>query len=188
MSVIGRSTNSTGVSAAITAPQDGNILRRQGTTIGFGNILLSSPNSVTGTLPVARGGTNLTTYTTGDLIYASATNTLTRRAIGTTGQVLTVSGGLPTWANAVGEEKRQVFVGGTDYTAGTTTTLTLTNTPIATSSAGLDIVFDGVTQISSEWSYNTGTGVITFTSAIPVGVLRVEARWRGNSALSIGIS
>jgi len=36
--------------------------------------------------------------TTGDLLYASAANTLARRAIGTTGDVLTVSGGVPTWA------------------------------------------------------------------------------------------
>lgn len=45
-----------------------------------------------------RGGTNQTTYATGDLLYASASNTLAKRAIGTTGQVLTVSGGLPTWS------------------------------------------------------------------------------------------
>ena len=36
--------------------------------------------------------------TTGDTIYASAASTPARRAIGTSGQVLTVAGGLPTWA------------------------------------------------------------------------------------------
>ncbi len=36
--------------------------------------------------------------TTGDTYYASAAATPERRAIGTTGQVLTVSGGVPTWA------------------------------------------------------------------------------------------
>jgi hypothetical protein len=36
--------------------------------------------------------------TTGDTIYASAASTPARIAIGTTGQVLTVSGGLPVWA------------------------------------------------------------------------------------------
>lgn len=52
------------------------------------------------TVPVSavNGGTAQTTYTTGDLLYASGTNTLTKRAIGTTGQVLTVSGGVPTWS------------------------------------------------------------------------------------------
>lgn len=44
------------------------------------------------------GGTGLNTYTTGDMLYASATNTLAKRAIGSTGNLLTVAGGLPTWA------------------------------------------------------------------------------------------
>ena len=52
------------------------------------------------TTPVAatNGGTAQSTYTTGDLLYASGTNTLAKRAIGSTGNVLTVSGGVPTWA------------------------------------------------------------------------------------------
>ncbi len=58
---------------------------------------------VIGTLPIANGGTNITTYTTGDIIYASATNTLSKLGIGTANQVLTVSaGGVPTWAAASG--------------------------------------------------------------------------------------
>ncbi len=39
-------------------------------------------------------------YTTGDILYASATDVLSKRAIGTSGQVLTVSGGVPTWATS----------------------------------------------------------------------------------------
>lgn len=56
------------------------------------------------TTPVAAtdGGTAQTTYTTGDLLYASGTNTLAKRAIGSTGNVLTVSGGVPTWAAPAG--------------------------------------------------------------------------------------
>lgn len=45
----------------------------------------------------AAGMTNPMT-TTGDTIYSSPGSTPVRRAIGTTGQVLTVSGGVPTWA------------------------------------------------------------------------------------------
>jgi hypothetical protein len=39
-----------------------------------------------------------TLTTTGDTFYASAANTPARLAIGSTGQVLTVTGGLPSWA------------------------------------------------------------------------------------------
>ena len=38
------------------------------------------------------------TTTTGDIIYASSANTPARLGIGSTSQVLTVSGGVPTWA------------------------------------------------------------------------------------------
>lgn len=41
-----------------------------------------------------------TLTTTGDLYYASGANTPARLGIGTTGQVLTVAGGLPSWAGA----------------------------------------------------------------------------------------
>lgn len=52
------------------------------------------------TIGAIYGGTGLTSYTTGDIVYASGTNTLAKRAIGTDGQILTVSSGVPTWAAA----------------------------------------------------------------------------------------
>jgi hypothetical protein len=54
----------------------------------------------TGVLPETKGGTNQSTYTTGDLLYASASNTLSKLAIGTSGQVLGVSGGAPAWTDS----------------------------------------------------------------------------------------
>lgn len=46
---------------------------------------------------VADGGTNISSYTTGDTLYASGTTTLSKLPIGSTGQVLGVSGGVPAW-------------------------------------------------------------------------------------------
>lgn len=55
------------------------------------------------TIAVNRGGTGLTSYTTGDLVYASASTTLSKLGIGATGKVLQVSaGGLPVWADIDG--------------------------------------------------------------------------------------
>jgi hypothetical protein len=48
------------------------------------------------------GGTGLTSYTTGDTLYASASNVLSKLPIGSTGQVLTVVGGIPAWAATAG--------------------------------------------------------------------------------------
>lgn len=50
-----------------------------------------------------KGGTGLTTYATGDIIYASAANTLAKRAIGVEGQFLQVNAsGVPVWADIDG--------------------------------------------------------------------------------------
>ena len=49
-----------------------------------------------------KGGTGQTTITTGDLLYGSASNTISKLAVGSTDQVLTVAGGVPTWADAAG--------------------------------------------------------------------------------------
>lgn len=48
------------------------------------------------------GGTGQTTWTTGDLLYASGTNALSKLGIGSTGQLLSVSAGLPAWAASSG--------------------------------------------------------------------------------------
>jgi len=48
-------------------------------------------------LPAINGGTAQTSYTTGDILYASASNTLSKLAVGTTGYTLTVASGVPTW-------------------------------------------------------------------------------------------
>jgi hypothetical protein len=64
--------------------------------------------NVTGTVAIANGGTGQTTATaafnalnpmttTGDIIYEASATTAARLPIGSTGQVLTVSGGIPAW-------------------------------------------------------------------------------------------
>jgi hypothetical protein len=75
------------------------------------NALYSTSSSalVAGTLPIAAGGTGETTAatafntlnpmtTTGDMVYEASAATAARLPIGTTGQVLTVAGGIPSWA------------------------------------------------------------------------------------------
>ena len=47
------------------------------------------------------GGTGLTSYTTGDLIYSSSGNTLSKLGIGSAGQFLKVVSGVPSWSDTV---------------------------------------------------------------------------------------
>lgn len=54
-------------------------------TTAAANVLQASPRpGVTGTLPVGNGGTNITSYTIGDILYASATATLSKLTGNTT--------------------------------------------------------------------------------------------------------
>lgn len=82
------------------------------------NIAISD---TTGVLAETRGGTNQSSYSTGDLLYASGSNTLAKRAIGTGGFVLSVANGVPTWVATT------TFSTGLTYTAGAVTVNTTQN-------------------------------------------------------------
>jgi len=63
------------------------------------SILAATPTAVKSAYDLANGAIPKTlTTTTGDIIYASSANTPARLGIGTTGQVLNVSAGVPAWA------------------------------------------------------------------------------------------
>jgi len=50
----------------------------------------------------AYGGTNQNTYSTGDILYASSPNTLSKLSIGSNDQILKITGGVPSWGAAGG--------------------------------------------------------------------------------------
>ena len=88
------------------------------------------------------GGTGQTTYTTGDILYASAANTLSKLPIGGANNVLSVSGGLPSWQTLgsidwqlAGNSVTTAYNGTTGSFIGTTNTqplvLATTNTTTA---------------------------------------------------------
>jgi hypothetical protein len=87
-------TNKTLTSPTLTTPALGT--PASGTLTNATGLPLST--GVTGTLAATNGGTAQSTYATGDIVYATASNTLGKRTIGSTGDVLTVSGGVPAWA------------------------------------------------------------------------------------------
>ena len=88
----------------------------------------ATPNSVKTSYDLAAAAIPKSTVTTsGDVIYATGSSAVTRLGIGSTGQVLTVSGGVPSWATPAGS----AFVGCSVYrtsdqtiSTGTTTTVT----------------------------------------------------------------
>jgi hypothetical protein len=69
-----------------------------GTGNSFGTITSGTWNA--SVIGPTYGGTNQATYATGDILYSSGNDTLAKRSIGSTGQILTVSGVVPVWTTA----------------------------------------------------------------------------------------
>jgi hypothetical protein len=103
--------------SAVTSPQEGNFAYLKDT-----NVTTYYTGSAWANLDTT-GMTNPMT-TTGDTIYSSSGSTPARLGIGTTGQVLTVAGGVPSWATAAGGGGMTVIASGA-FTA--TATLDLTS-------------------------------------------------------------
>lgn len=62
-----------------------------------GAVQFSGSQFSSGTLFVPYGGTGQTSYTTGDILYASASNVLSKLSATTNGYVLTLEAGIPAW-------------------------------------------------------------------------------------------
>ena len=117
--------------AAVTSPQEGNFAYLKDT-----NVTTYYTGSAWANLDTT-GMTNPMT-TTGDTIYSSSGSTPARLGIGSTGQVLTVASGLPSWATPAG---------GGGMTLLSTTTLSGSSTTISSISGAyksLRIVGKGI--------------------------------------------
>lgn len=90
------------------------------------------------------------------------------------------------WVTAIFGQSRGDFVidnliEGTDFTAGTDNTITLSSAP--GSENNVDIYFDGVYQEGTEYSVSGTT--VTFTSTIPSGVTSIEAKIGASVEISV---
>lgn len=71
-----------------------------GLTTSGGPITTSGTITIAGTVNETHGGTNQITYATGDILYASGINTLSKLTATTNGFILTLAGGVPVWSAA----------------------------------------------------------------------------------------
>jgi len=111
--------------------------------------------SLAGTLGAGYGGTGQSTYSVGEILYASAATTLTKLAAGTAGYLLQANGAAaPSWVAA------PTFTGVSSFTGGTTGLLPNTASTGAISLSGTLAVANGGTGVTT----STGTGNVVLSS------------------------
>jgi hypothetical protein len=151
--------------AALAGVATGNALISGGVGVApsYGKIGLTT--HISGTLAIGNGGTNITTYATGDILYASAANTLAKLTIGGNGQVLTISGGIPTWQNAVsGFANPMTTLGDIIYGAASGTATRLGGNTSTTASF-LSSTGNGTNATAPVWTSSTGTGNVVLSAS-----------------------
>jgi hypothetical protein len=102
-----------------------------------------------GTVPATQGGTGLTTYNPGDMLYSNATNQLVQIPIGGPSTVLQSTGGLPAWSTIIT----------TDFCIGPTTYDFL---PVQPLGIPFTNIFASITRIGNNVTI-TGTAHLIFS-------------------------
>jgi hypothetical protein len=137
----------------------------------FGAVALGS--DVSGTLPLGNGGTGLTSFTAGDLVYFSSGTSFTKLGIGTAGQYLTVNSGAtaPQWTTAVasGVTSFQTSMAGLTPNTATTGSVTLAGT-LGPANGGTGIANNSAATVTSSGNFAytrtlTGTTNVTFPTS-----------------------
>lgn len=142
---------------------------------------INASNITTGTLAVANGGTGQSSYTTGDLVYATAATTLSKLSVGASGTILTSSGSAPQWSAASG-----LSVGTATNATNATTTTNLDG------GAGGSLPYQSATGTTTFLSIGTANRVLTSSGTAPqwvtslTGLTGLSSSAITNTALTSG--
>jgi hypothetical protein len=130
-----------------------------GTLGGNSANYFTNPQNLVGTVTVNKGGTGLTSYTRGDILFSGSDNSLTQLTIGASNSVLTSNGVIPAWSTSL-------TLGGTLTTSGA---VSINDTTASTSDAtGALKVAGGVGVLGAIYAgsiQNTPIGSTTANSA-----------------------
>ncbi len=131
--------------------------------------LLKATNS-SGTDRTIEGLSNPLT-TTGDIIYSSSGTTAARRAVGSTGDVLTVTGGVPVWAAPAAGGITRTQLGYTSIGASFDTTLKTVAKKITCATAGLIASISIAMKGDSTNTANITVFVMSDNSGTPLNII-----------------
>lgn len=126
--------------------------------------------TMAGTLAVGNGGTGLSTYTAGDIVYASGTTTISKLALGASGYVLTAGASAPQYV-----AQSTLSVGSASTATSATTATTATN--VAGGGTG-SIVYQSAAATTTTLALGTTNYVLTAGASAP--------QYVAQSTLSVG--
>jgi hypothetical protein len=173
LSVLGVTGNSTADVASIAAAGDHEVLRRNGTSVGFGAVALNQSAAVSGQLPVASGGTGAATLT--GYVKGAGTSALTASATIPNGDITglgTMSTQNSTNISVTGGSINGTTVGATTASTGAFTDLAGSNVSL-TGGAINGTTVGATTTSTGAFTDFSASGTASFTSTgsvkIPVG-------------------
>ena len=148
------------------------------TSVNLTNATNVPVNQATGTLAIGNGGTGQTTAaaafnalnpmtTTGDIIYEASASTAARLGIGSTGQVLTVAGGIPSWATPASG-------GGTITRTDFTATSGQTVFSVTYNVGLIDVYRNGIKLGQADFTATNGTSFTLAIGAITGDLIQAE--------------
>ena len=197
-------TLGTGIQTFLAIPTSSNLAAAISDEVGSSSLVFSNNPTITnavltGTLTLTtplitvNGGTGINSYNTGDILYASAANTLSKLGIGSAGQVLTVSSGIPSWGsnglyslNGITSGAHVFATGssGTDFnisSAGSTHTFNIPD-------AGATATTRGLVNIGTQTFYGNKTfnGTTNVTTLIASGWLSTPNLKVSGSSPTVG--
>jgi hypothetical protein len=142
-----------------------------------GQVLAKASNTDMDFTWVADAGFSNPMTTTGDIIYSSSGSTPARLGIGSTGQILTVTGGAPAWATPAGGGKILQVV-----TATTTTSTNLTTSYADITNMTVTITpTKNTSTIMILWSSNVYGSISSYDDALPTVTTQL---FRGATSLA----
>lgn len=185
-----RTTSSTGVAWGQVESGDISSVERAKIAAGSANHVVindgSGNLSSEATLANSRGGTGTGTYTTGDTLYASGSNTLSKRSIGSDNAINYVASGVPAWttATALGFDGSKLLIGNATGTTGdrlatkasgaSSTTISVEDDNSTTQQFTLGLTSGAATMTLRDAAGNAdtvinGETISTYTNGIQVG-------------------